>query len=190
MTGDPFRGMPPGVEEALERAKEIVDEREFLDRVGKLVGESGDLLDPEVAALTVLDEMGVAPEAPLVAPDYAKMLPPEDLEAGLDGVIVEGELLGMEPTRTFEKRDGSTGFVTDARVRGEEGVYEVTLWDEHIRALVGVDPGTRVRFDGLYTKDRRGEVELHTGRDARVRVVHEAGEEAPEASPSADAGPA
>lgn len=172
MTG-PFSGVPPEVQEVLEEAGDQVDEREFLEGVGELIRESGELLDPEVAALTVLDERGLAPEAPLVAPDYTKTLPPGELEPGLDGVIVEGKLLGMEPTRTFQKDDGSTGFVTDARVKGEEGVYEVTLWDEHIRALVDVDPGALVRFDGLYSKEHRGEVELHTGRDARVRVLEE-----------------
>lgn len=165
-----FSTVPAGVENALEHARDEVDEREFLERVGELIDESGDLLDPEVAALTVLDEMGLAPAAPLVAPDYAKMLPPEDLEPGLDGIIVEGALLGLEPTRTFEKDDGSTGFVTDARIKSEQGIYEVTLWDEHIRPLVDAEPGTRVRFDGLYSKEHRGEVELHTGRDAKVRV--------------------
>lgn len=169
-------GVPEVVQRAAERAEDLLDEREFYERVGELVQESGELLDPEVAAFTVLDELGVAPDAPLVAPDYATVLPPGELEPGLDGVIVEGELLGMEPTRTFQKDDGSTGFVTDARVRGEHGVYDITLWDEHIRALVGVDPGTRVRLDGLYTKEHRGEVELHTGRDARVRVLDDEGE--------------
>ena len=156
--------------ELIERAEEVTDERSFLEEVGELVQASGELLTPEVAALTVLDEMDEAPEAQLVAPDYAKVLAPEDLEAGLDGVIVEGDLLGVEPTRTFQRDDGSTGFVTDARVKGEQGIYEITMWDDHIQEVVGVDPGTFVRFDGLYTKERRGEVELHTGRDARVFV--------------------
>lgn len=166
-----FGGIPPEVEAMLEEATGVVDEQEFLEKVGKLIQESGELLDPEVAALTVLDEFGVAPPAPIVAPDYAKMLPPDELEAGLDGVIVEGRLLGMEPTRTFQRKDGSTGFVTDARIKNDHGVYAVTMWDDHIRELVGVEAGARVRFDGLYTKDRRGEVELHTGRDARVREL-------------------
>lgn len=171
-----FGGIPPEVEAILEEATGTVDEEEFLEKVGKLIQESGELLDPEVAALTVLDEFGVAPPAPIVAPEYAKMLPPDELEAGLDGVIVEGKLLGMEPTRTFQRKDGSTGFVTDARVRNEHGVYAVTMWDDHIRELVGIEPGTRVRFDGLYSKERRGEVELHTGRDARVTVLDQKSE--------------
>lgn len=173
MRGAGFDGASQEIEDAVERASEAMEKREFLERVGELVQASGDLLDPEVAALTVLDELGLAPKAQLVAPDYAKVLPPEDLEAGLDGVIVEGTLLGLEPTRTFRKKDGSTGFVTDARIKGEHGVYEVTMWDEHIQALVGVDPGTPVRLDGLYTKERNGQVEVHTGRDARIRVVDE-----------------
>lgn len=164
------------LEDLIERAEEVTDERSFLEEVGELVQRSGDLLSPEVAALTVLDELDAAPEAQLVAPDYAKVLAPEDLEAGLDGVIVEGELLGVEPTRTFQRDDGSTGFVTDARVKGEKGIYEITMWDDHIQAIVGVEPGTFVRFDGLYTKERRGEVELHTGRDARLRTGEDARE--------------
>lgn len=166
-----FGEMSEELEAAIERASESVGEREFLEKVGELVRESGQLLTPETAALTVLDELDLAPEAHLVAPEYAKVLAPEDLEPGLDGVIVEGELIGMEPTRTFTKKDGSTGFVTDARIRGEDGIYEVTLWDEHIQELVGQEPGTRVRMDGLYTKERNGEVEVHTGRDAKVRVL-------------------
>lgn len=176
MMHGPGSGMDEASEEladAIERASTEMDEREFLQAVGKLVQASGDLLEPEVAALTVLDEVGLAPEAELVAPDYAKVLPPDKLEPGLDGVIVEGRLLGVEPTRTFRKKDGSTGFVTDARIKGEAGVYQVTMWDDHIRALVGEDPGTSVRMDGLYTKERNGTVEVHTGRDARVEVLEE-----------------
>lgn len=177
MSAQNLRGLGRPSEELealLERARDVTDEREFLEEVGELVQTSGQLLTPEVAALTVLDEMDEAPEAQLVAPSYAKVLAPEDLEAGLDGVIVEGELLGLEPTRTFQREDGSTGFVTEARIRGEKGIYQVTMWDEHIQELVGTDPGTFVRMDGLYTKARRGEVELHTGRDARVLVGEQA----------------
>lgn len=164
------------MEELVERASQTMSEREFLEEVGQLVQESNNLLTPEVAALVVLDERDEAPEAHLVAPSYAKVLAPDELEAGLDGIIVEGELLGMEPTRSFQRDDGSTGFVTDARVRGEEGIYEITLWDGHIQALVGTDPRTFVRFDGLYTKEHRDQVELHTGRDARVLVGEDARE--------------
>jgi len=165
------------LEELIERAEQQTDKRSFLEEVGELVRASGELLTPEVAALTVLDEMDAAPHAELVAPDYAKVLAPEDIEPGLDGVIVEGELLGVEPTRTFQRDDGSTGFVTDARVKGDKGVYEITMWDDHIQDIVGVDPGTFVRFDGLYTKERRDEVELHTGRDARIRSGEDARED-------------
>lgn len=168
-----FGDVSDELEESIERATEVMDEREFLERVGRLVRRSGELLTPEVAALTILDEEGLAPEATLVAPSYAKVLAPEQLEPGLDGVIVEGELLGLEPTRTFQKNDGSTGFVTDARIKGEKGIYEVTMWDDHIQALVGEDPGTQIRMDGLYTKERNGEVELHTGRDASVQVIED-----------------
>jgi ssDNA-binding replication factor A large subunit len=164
------------LERLVERAGEVTDERDFLDRVGQLVQQSGDLLEPETAALAVLDEMDQAPDAENVAPSYAKMLAPEDLEPGLDGVIVEGKLLGMEPTRTFQRDDGSTGFVTDARIKGEQGIYTITMWDEHIQQLVDVDPGEFVRMVGLYTKEHRGDVELHTGRDAQVLVGDEARE--------------
>ncbi len=170
---DALSGVSEELEEAAERASKILDKREFLERVGEIVQESGGLLDPEVAALVVLDELGLAHPAEIVAPSYAKVLPPEDLEAGLDGIVVEGKLLGLEPTRTFSRKDGSTGFVTNARIKGEHGIYHVTLWDEHIKALVGVDPGTRVRMDGLYTKERDGTVEAQTGRDAIIQVLDE-----------------
>ncbi len=161
------------LEEAAKQASSAIGKRDFLKRVGEIVQESGGLLDPEVAALVVLDELGLAQPAEIVAPHYAKVLPPEDLEPGLDGIVVEGKLLGMEPTRTFSKKDGGTGFVTNARVKGEHGIYHITLWDDHIKSLVGIEPGTQIRMDGLYTKERDGTVEAHTGRDAVIKVLDE-----------------
>lgn len=171
MSMDPMRVASEELEEAAERASSALGKREFMERVGEITQESGGLLDPEVAALVVLDELGLAQPAEIVAPSYAKVLPPEDLEPGLDGIVVEGKLLGMEPTRTFSRKGGDTGFVTNARIKGEHGIYHVTLWDDHIKNLVGVDPGTCVRMDGLYTKERDGTVEAHTGRDARIQIL-------------------
>lgn len=172
---DPMGGMDEQLQRLVERAGSKLEPEEFLRKVGRLIQESGELLTPEVAALAVLDELDLAPAAPLVAPAYAKILAPEDLEPGLDGVIVEGTLLGLEPTRTFTKKDGSVGFVTNARIEGDHGVYNVTLWDEHIQGLVGIEPGTQVLLSGLYTKERQGEVEVHTGRDASVGLPNENG---------------
>ena len=158
------------MEAAVERASQEVPATEFLEAVGDLVRASGNLLEPEVAALAILDELGLAQAAEVVAPEYAKVLAPEDLEPKLNGIVVDGTLLGLDPTRTFRRKDGSMGFVTNARVRGELGIYNITLWDEHIKGLVGVEPGEQVRLMGLYTKERNGQIELHTGRDCRISL--------------------
>lgn len=156
---------------ALEKARSSIGHQALLERIGELLAESGELLTPEVAALVVLDELGLAPEAAEVAPVYTKELAPDELEPDLDGIFLEGTLQELRPTRSFARSDGSRGFVTTCEVEGARGRYTVTLWDEHIQPFIGLPRGARVRLEGLYTKERQGSLELHTGRQAVVTIV-------------------
>ena len=174
MTGDAMGGPSDELVEAIERAKPRASHDVFLERIGELLREVGGLLDPETAALLVLDELGLDHDPGPIDPLGQAELTPDSLEAGLDGILLQGSLRHLAPTRTFGRSDGSRGFVTTARVETEGGSFEVTLWDDHIRTLMGVPPGSRVRLEGLYPKERHGQIELHTGRQARIDVLDSA----------------
>ena len=71
----------------------------------------------------------IPPGALLVPIFGAVQLDPSAPAAGLNDVEVEGRLLGLEPSRSFLRRDGGRGFVARARVETDRGAVEVTLWD-------------------------------------------------------------
>lgn len=84
-----------------------------------------------------------------------------DGDDGEGTVDLAGVLRALEPTRTYERDDGATGFVTTIEVEparpdgqgGPRGQTAVTLWNEAVRAVQGIRPGDRVELFGLVRRD-------------------------------------
>lgn len=82
--------------------------------------------------------------------------------------LVRATVRGVQPTRPFRRRDGTTGFVANVEVEDASGRASVTLWDEAVRAVQKCPPGTEVELTDLVAKEHQGRLELHSTRATRV----------------------
>jgi ssDNA-binding replication factor A large subunit len=94
--------------------------------------------------------------------------PLAEVEPGETGVRVRGEVVRVEPTKTFRRDDGSQGFLAKAHLRDDSGTRVLTAWDDQVRDLQDFDVGQPVEATGLRAKEYRGDVELHTSRSTSL----------------------
>ena len=85
------------------------------------------------------------------------------LIAGLNGVDVSGVILEVDPVRTFSKRDGSVGKVTNVTIGDETGRVRVTLWDDIAENVADFVSGDVLGIKNGYTRERFGRLEVHVG---------------------------
>lgn len=100
--------------------------------------------------------------------------PLDEVEPGDHEVRVRGEVLRVEPTRTFRRDDGSQGFIAKARLRDDSGEALLTAWDDHVRELQDFAAGEALEATGLRAKEYRGDLELHTSRGTTLSSPDEA----------------
>lgn len=128
--------------------------------------------------LEPVEEAGDLPEAP---PEGAgdptgggessrPVTPLAEVEPGDEPVRVRGEVVRVEPTRTFDRDDGSTGFIAKAHLRDDSGARVLTAWDDDVRTLQDFDVGDPLEATRLRAKEYRGDVELHTTRGTSLSV--------------------
>jgi replication factor A1 len=83
--------------------------------------------------------------------------------AGLNAVEISGVILDVGPVRTFSKRDGSVGKVSNITIGDETGRVRVTLWDDLAEQAGNFVSGDVVDISNGYTRERYGRLEVHVG---------------------------
>ena len=86
-----------------------------------------------------------------------------DLIAGLNAVEISGVILDVGPVRTFSKKDGSVGKVSNVTIGDETGRVRVTLWDDLAEQAGDFVSGDVVDITNGYTRERYGRLEVHVG---------------------------
>lgn len=82
-------------------------------------------------------------------------------------VDVRARLVVLGPTRTFERKDGSIGFVANATLEDASGRAQLVCWDEAVRDVRRVPVGTEVTVRDAQVREKDGRLELHTSRSSR-----------------------
>ena len=86
-----------------------------------------------------------------------------DLLPGLNAVEMSGAVLEVGSVRTFTKRDGSVGKVSNITIGDETGRVRVTLWDDMAENVIDFVSGDVVDIKNGYTRERYERLELHVG---------------------------
>src|SRR5664279_5858771 len=76
---------------------------------------------------------------------------------------MSGVVLEVGSVRTFTKRDGSVGKVSNITRGDETGRVRVTLWDDMAENVIDFVSGDVVDIKNGYTRERYERLELHVG---------------------------
>ena len=100
-----------------------------------------------------------------------------------DVVDLAGVVRSADPTRTFDRDDGTEGQVKNVRIQDDSGDVRVALWGEH--ADVDVGPGDRVALTDVEIQEGwQDDIEGSAGWRSTVTVLDDGGSVSP--PPSAE----
>ena len=158
----PSAGMAPSVRRHYDKVRDRVSPEAFDAQVEAAVAEWGGLLDRDTAAMVVVERLGGS---------VASFVRIKDLEEGAEA-NVRAQVVGLSPTRTFIRQDGTEGRVVNLELRDESGFCRMPLWDEDV-ALVEkgqVAVGKTIRAVDCYVRRTSFGLELSRGKFGAVLV--------------------
>ncbi len=143
-------------EEFYDRVSDLMTREAFKSRVEEEMESWGGLLDEDVAALLVVDELGRN------AIVFGEIV---DLYEGGEALL-KVRVEAIEDVREFNRRDGSQGRVVNLVVSDASGRCRLVLWDEEVDLVtsgaVAVDSTIRI-VDGYVRRGPYG-LEVSSGK--------------------------
>ena len=133
-----------------------MDEREIMDRIEEKRAELSDLISEEGAAYIVAKELGIS----IVKQerlDISHVIP------GMQNVDVVGRITKLSPVREFSTEKGS-GWVANVTIADETGSVRLSLWNDEIKSIEGMETGDTIRVRGYVKEDNLGNPEIRIGR--------------------------
>lgn len=131
-------------------------EQEVMDKIEEKRAELSGLISEEGAAYIVAKELGIA----IVKQerlDIAHIIP------GMQNVDIIGKITKMTPIREFSTEKGK-GRVTNVTIADGTGSVRLSLWNDEINSLEGIEAGEVARVRGYVKEDNMGNPEIRIGR--------------------------
>lgn len=97
----------------------------------------------------------------------------ESLSLGQSDITLTGQILAIEPVRTFSRDDGSEGRVSNLVLGDETGRVRATLWDEQADSIETLEEGESVELIDGYVRERDGTLEVHVGSRSAIKPIDE-----------------
>jgi len=99
---------------------------------------------------------------------------PEDMpvfnnEQPADRKNIKGALLEVEPTRAFFKDSGEFGFVTNIKMKDENGIKQLTIWDEKVKEIQGFKQGDLIEISNINIRQKNGKTEMHVNGRSGIK---------------------
>ena len=88
----------------------------------------------------------------------------KDIKMGDRNVEFKAEVSELGEVRTFNKF-GKDGKVQEVTIKDDSGDAKLVLWNEQAESLA---VGDRIDVKGAYTKEFRGELQLHIARQGSL----------------------
>lgn len=131
-------------------------EREVMDKIEDKRAELSGLISEEGAAYIVAKELGIA----IVRQERLDIA---HVIAGMQNVDVIGKITKITPVREFSTERGK-GRVMNVTIADETGSIRLSLWDEEINSIEGMEVNDVVRVRGYVKEDNMGNPEIRIGR--------------------------
>ena len=144
--------------------KDLKTKKEFDEEINKIQKESDNLLDEDVAALLVIDELGRNNET------ICKL---SELKPGEDCTVF-GTIANIRNTRTFSRKNGSSGRVANLELADETGTCGLALWDKDTELVKNktIQKGTKIKIINGYIKDGFNGIEINVGKWSLIETDH------------------
>ena len=96
----------------------------------------------------------------------------QDHEVDGDEVDIIGRLITLNDTHSFQRDDGTTGFVRSGDIADSTGKVRISFWDEKAETSYGI--GKAYQVENARTRLGMYEVELNVGKTTRVIELSDA----------------
>lgn len=99
----------------------------------------------------------------------------EDVKNGMGDLNLKARVLDISEVRTFNRKDGSTGKVSNITIGDDTGKIRVTLWDEKTDIAAELNPNDSVEIINAYARENNfnQQVELQVGNRTILKRIDE-----------------
>ena len=92
-----------------------------------------------------------------------------DIKAGMNGINIAGKVLDVGKVRTFSRKDGTEGYVSNITIGDETGKIRVTLWGDLAKDVKFV-VGDVIEITNGYSKESFSQMEIHIGNRGSIKI--------------------
>ena len=98
-----------------------------------------------------------------------------DIKDGMSDITILGEVLDLSQIKTFTKKDGGEGRVSNMTIGDDTGTIRVSLWDDKADFVNDAKIGNAVRIQNAYSKNNNfsQKVEMSLGTSSIIEIVDE-----------------
>ncbi len=93
----------------------------------------------------------------------------DELRPGMENIELHVELLGLEEPREVETYSGHKHTLVEGRVRDDTGEMNLTVWNEKIDELVGLNPGDDLVLGDCFISSFKGVLSVNVGRESSIK---------------------
>ena len=136
--------------------KDLKTKKEFDEEINKIQKESDNLLDEDIAALLIVDELGRNKQNICT---ISELKPSEEC-------TIYATITNIKNTRTFSRKNGSSGRVVNLEITDDTGSCGLALWDKDTELVKNktIQKGTKIKIINGYIKDGFNGVEINVGK--------------------------
>ncbi|MDD5502221.1 MAG: hypothetical protein PHH26_02025 [Candidatus Thermoplasmatota archaeon] len=148
---------------------------------GQTIKVTNGVVKSQYGLEVTLGQWGTVEGAPEISiePKYERrIIKIAELTPESTDVCIEGKLVSVSPTRTFNRKNGGgTSFVASAQISDETGQCAIIAWGDQVKLFKELGPGIKVRVERAQAKQGfRGGVEVHLRQSSVFRVLENSDE--------------
>ncbi len=137
-------------------------------RWGAVILESGDAAEKVKGVfLSSLEKSKTFPEDTPKGLLKVKFIDLSDIKPGMN-VNVIGTIIRKDGPRSFIRKNGSTGFVSNITIHDGTGSSRIVLWDKQAKETIKFEIGDNMEIRDGYTKPDNG-AEIHVGSRGKIK---------------------
>jgi Single-stranded DNA-binding replication protein A (RPA), large (70 kD) subunit and related ssDNA-binding proteins len=96
-----------------------------------------------------------------------------EIKDGMNDIVVLGKVLDLGQVKTFSRKDGGEGRVSNMTIGDPTGTIRVSLWDDKSQLVEELTIGASVKIQNAYSKVNNfsQKVELSAGNSAAIDII-------------------